>query len=211
LTPEFFIGFGESRWSKLLNFWQRGLSVVVASIGLVITAPLMAIMAILIKLDSSGPVFYIQSRSGLHGKPFSLVKFRTMNPVFPGREKSFWVSDNEERITRVGAWYRRLHLDELPQLLNILRGEMNLIGPRPHPTSNAALFRRQIPFYCQREVVRPGMTGWAQVRKGYANGLSEEIDKVRYDLYYIRNMSVRLDLRILAETVKDVLFGWKIR
>jgi lipopolysaccharide/colanic/teichoic acid biosynthesis glycosyltransferase len=111
------------------------------------------------------------------------------------------VCDNVHRITRVGRWLRRFRLDELPQLLNVLKGEMNLVGPRPHPISNYELFLEHIPHYRWRMVVRPGITGWAQVRYGYANGLGEETEKMRYDLYYLKHRGVGLDLRILLETL----------
>jgi lipopolysaccharide/colanic/teichoic acid biosynthesis glycosyltransferase len=107
----------------------------------------------------------------------------------------------------VGAWLRKFRLDELPQLVNILRGEMNLIGPRPHPVTNYNLFTEKIPYYSLRSILRPGMTGWAQIRFGYANNLEEELEKMRFDLYYIKNMSIWLDLRILLDTVRFVLFG----
>jgi len=115
--------------------------------------------------------------------------------------------DNIDRITRLGRWLRRFRLDELPQLVNVLRGEMNLIGPRPHPTSNHAIFMEHIAYYGLRSTVRPGVTGWAQVRYGYANNLEEETEKMRYDLYYIKNRSLWLDARIAIETIGIVLFG----
>ena len=111
------------------------------------------------------------------------------------------------RITRVGGMLRRYRLDELPQLVNMLRGDMNLVGPRPHPVSNQELFRQMIPYYALRSVVRPGMTGWAQIRYGYANNLEEETEKMRYDLYYIKHLSFWRDLRILIDTVKTIMFG----
>jgi lipopolysaccharide/colanic/teichoic acid biosynthesis glycosyltransferase len=120
---------------------------------------------------------------------------------------SEWARDNEHRVTRLGRWLRRYRLDELPQLINVLRGDLNLVGPRPHPMSNVQLFAKEIPYYSLRSVVRPGLTGWAQVRQGYANGLAEETEKMRYDLYYIKHMSAWLDLRILFETVHTVLAG----
>jgi lipopolysaccharide/colanic/teichoic acid biosynthesis glycosyltransferase len=120
---------------------------------------------------------------------------------------SEWVRDNSSRITRVGRWLRTFRLDELPQFVNILRGDMNLVGPRPHPGTNLALFREQIPYYAIRLAVRPGVTGWAQIRYGYANNLAEETEKMRYDLYYIKHLSLWFDLRILFDTVKIVLFG----
>ena len=180
-------------------------SVLLASVGLVICAPLLAALALLVKLDSAGPVLFVQPRAGRHGRPFGLLKFRTMHPT--DEAPSEWVMDNVHRITRVGRYLRRFRLDELPQLLNVLRGEMNLIGPRPHPVSNHATFMEHIAYYGLRSTVRPGVTGWAQVRYGYANNLEEETEKMRYDLYYIKNRSPWLDLRILFATVGIVLFG----
>jgi hypothetical protein len=120
---------------------------------------------------------------------------------------SEWVRDNENRITRVGGWLRRYRLDELPQLINVVRGDMNLVGPRPHPVSNFELFMEKIPYYSLRSIVRPGLTGWAQVCQGYANSLEEETEKMRYDLHYIKHMSLWLDLCILCRTVRIVLDG----
>jgi exopolysaccharide biosynthesis polyprenyl glycosylphosphotransferase len=183
----------------------RLFSVLLASIGLLLCAPLLAAIAVLVKLDSAGPVLFVQQRAGRHGRPFGLLKFRTMHPT--DEAPSEWVMDNIHRITRVGRYLRRFRLDELPQLLNVLRGEMNLIGPRPHPVSNHATFMEHIAYYGLRSTVRPGVTGWAQVRYGYANNLEEETEKMRYDLYYIKNRTPWLDLRILLATVGIVLFG----
>ena len=183
----------------------RLVSVIVAGAGLVLVAPLLAALAAAIKLDSCGPVFFVQERAGRDGRPFGLIKFRTMHPCAEARSE--WVMDNIDRITRLGRWLRRFRLDELPQLVNVLRGEMNLIGPRPHPTSNHEVFTTRIAYYGVRSSVRPGVTGWAQVRYGYANNLDEETEKMRYDLFYIKNRSVWLDARILIETVGIILFG----
>jgi exopolysaccharide biosynthesis polyprenyl glycosylphosphotransferase len=183
----------------------RIVSMVVAAIGLVLVAPLLATLAIAIKIDSRGPVLFVQQRAGHNGRTFGLIKFRTMHPATGTRSE--WVTDNLDRITPTGRWLRRFRLDELPQLLNVLRGEMNLIGPRPHPASNHAIFTEEIAYYGLRNSVRPGVTGWAQVRYGYANNLEEETEKMRYDLFYIKNRSVWLDLRILVETVGIVVFG----
>jgi lipopolysaccharide/colanic/teichoic acid biosynthesis glycosyltransferase len=142
-------------------------------------APVLVALALAIKLDSRGSVFFIQERAGRDGKPFGLIKFRTMHPCTEARSE--WVMDNIDRITRLGRWLRRFRLDELPQLVNVLRGEMNLIGPRPPPTSNHAVFMEHIAYYGLRSTVRPGVTGWAQVRYGYANNLDEETEKMRYD------------------------------
>jgi exopolysaccharide biosynthesis polyprenyl glycosylphosphotransferase len=193
--------------------WSLGL--MVALLGLVALAPLFALAALAIRLDSRGPVLFVQPRVGRGGRVFSLVKFRTMHPA--ANVPSEWARDNERRLTRVGRWLRKFRLDELPQLLNIARGDMNWVGPRPHPASNLAMLvlvarntpecGEPIPFYALRSLVRPGLTGWAQVRYRYANDLDEEIEKLRYDLHYIKHRSFWLDLRILVETVTVVLRG----
>jgi lipopolysaccharide/colanic/teichoic acid biosynthesis glycosyltransferase len=184
---------------------KRALSLIAAMFALLIFAPAMVVIALLIKLDSRGPVFFVQERIGLHGRRFRLIKFRSMLPE--GSSTSQWARDNADRITRVGVWLRRFHLDELPQFINILRGDMELVGPRPHPLSNYQLFEREIPHYSLRYEIRPGLTGWAQVRNGYANDLAGEMEKMRYDLYYLTNQSLALDLRIILETSKIVLLG----
>jgi exopolysaccharide biosynthesis polyprenyl glycosylphosphotransferase len=183
----------------------RIVSVLGAIAGLVICAPLLVAIGIAIALDSRGPMFFIQQRTGRNGRPFGLLKFRTMHPC--DEPRSEWVSDNVDRITGVGHYLRRFRFDELPQLVNVLRGEMNLVGPRPHPVTNQAVFMEKIAYYGLRSTVRPGVTGWAQIRYGYANNLAEETEKMRYDLYYIKNRSLWLDVRIMLETVATVLFG----
>jgi exopolysaccharide biosynthesis polyprenyl glycosylphosphotransferase len=205
LTPSNLISSKDFRKSHLDLAFGHALSLLVSAIGLIVLAPLFALIAVALKLDSPGPIFFVQDRVGAGGHRFKLRKFRTMRPA--DGTTSEWVRDNGDRITRVGAWLRRYRLDELPQLINILRGEMNLVGPRPHPVSNVGLFTEHIPFYSLRSVVRPGLTGWAQVCQGYANGLEEETEKMRYDLYYIKHMSAWLDLRILFRTVRSVLCG----
>jgi exopolysaccharide biosynthesis polyprenyl glycosylphosphotransferase len=212
MTPSYllFSGFfcGSIRTRPRQEAIARALSVAVALVGLVIAAPLILIIAALIKLDSPGPALFVQERVGFYGKPFRLLKFRTMR--VDKKTSSEWVCDNADRITRVGRWVRKFWLDELLQFVNILRGDMNLVGPRPHPVSNYELFSRNIPYYSLRGTVRPGLTGWAQLRNGYANNLEEETEKMRYDLYYIKNRSLWFDLRIILETVKVVLFGLKV-
>ena len=183
----------------------RTISLVVGTIGLLLCAPLMALIAVAIKLESRGPVLFVQDRVGKNGQRFGLLKFRTMRDS--AERQSEWVQDNEHRITRLGKWLRRFRLDELPQLVNVLKGEMNLVGPRPHPTCNRKSFTDHIAYYQIRSSVRPGVTGWAQVRYGYANNLEEETEKMRYDLYYIKNRSLWLDARILLRTVLVVIRG----
>ena len=205
LTPSNLIFSKAFRKSALEIAIGRAISLAVAVTGVVVLAPLLVMIALVIKLDSPGPVLFVQNRVGLGGRPFRLLKFRSMQPT--ASAASEWVRDNGDRITRVGKWLRKIRLDELPQFWNIIRGDMNLVGPRPHPVSNFELFAENIPYYSLRAVVRPGVTGWAQIRHGYANNLEEETEKMRYDLFYIKHLSVRLDLRILFDTVKIVVFG----
>jgi exopolysaccharide biosynthesis polyprenyl glycosylphosphotransferase len=183
----------------------RLVSMIVAALALLLFAPLLLALAIAIKLDSNGPILFVQERAGKNGKPFGLLKFRTMHPCASARSE--WVVDNLDRITRLGRWLRRFRLDELPQFVNVLRGEMNLIGPRPHPVGNHAIFMDQIAYYGLRSTVRPGVTGWAQIKYGYANNLDEETEKMRYDLFYIKNRSLWLDARIILETIAIMIFG----
>ncbi len=183
---------------------RRAMSIVSALLGLVLTFPLLVLIALAVKIDSRGPAFFVQPRLGHRGRRFDLVKFRTMHVA---EHTSEWAGDNVGRITRVGYWLRKFRIDELPQFLNVLRGDMNLVGPRPHPVSNHDLFLKNIPYYVLRCSIRPGITGWAQVQYGYADNLAEETAKMRYDLYYVKYMSIALDLGILLSTVGTVLFG----
>ena len=205
LAPSHLVSSPEFRKSHLDLAFGHALSLIVSAAALMALAPLFAVIALIIRLDSRGPVLFVQDRIGWRGRRFRLFKFRTMRPS--SEPRSEWARDNEDRVTRIGRWLRKYRLDELPQLINVVRGELNLVGPRPHPVCNFELFARGIPFYSLRSVVRPGLTGWAQVRQGYANGLEEETEKMRYDLYYIKHMSLWLDLRILSRTIPMVLFG----
>ena len=205
LTPSHLIFSNDFKKSRLQLASGRALSLMAATAGLVVGAPLLALIALAIKLDSRGPVLFVQERVGKHARTFKLIKFRTMHPTT--HAASQWVRDNNHRVTRVGKCLRKFRFDELPQFINILRGDLNLVGPRPHPVSNFDLFLKEIPYYALRSVVRPGVTGWAQIRYGYANDLSEETEKMRYDLYFIKHLSLWLDLRILIDTVKTVLFA----
>jgi exopolysaccharide biosynthesis polyprenyl glycosylphosphotransferase len=205
LKPSWLIASRDFRKTHGDLAFGHALSLVVSAAAVVALAPVFAVLAIAIVIDSPGPVFFVHERAGLRGRPLRLLKFRTMRAA--EGPTSEWVRDNHHRVTRLGKWLRRFRLDELPQLINVLRGEMNLVGPRPHPVSNVALFNAEIPYYALRSTVRPGLTGWAQVYQGYANSLDEETEKMRYDLYYIKHMSAWLDLRILCLTVWIVLSG----
>jgi exopolysaccharide biosynthesis polyprenyl glycosylphosphotransferase len=205
LYPSHLIYSDQLRRSRTQSAIQRVISVVLSAIGIVLSVPLLAAIALLVKLDSPGPVLFMQERSGKDSHQFLLLKFRTMHP--DTTRASEWVRDNGDRITRVGRWLRKFRLDEVPQLFNVLLGDMNLIGPRPHPVSNHTLFMDHIPFYAFRSMVLPGITGWAQVRYGYANSLEEETEKMCYDLYYIKYASLWMDVQILLRTVKVVILG----
>jgi exopolysaccharide biosynthesis polyprenyl glycosylphosphotransferase len=215
MTPSSLIFSRNFRPSQASLAVARIVSMLAVFIGLIVFAPLYGLIAAAIRLDSRGPILFTQERIGLGGRSFKILKFRTMlEATGPHSE---WARDNDDRITRVGRVLRKYRLDELPQFINILRGDMNLIGPRPHPVSSYEVLEmvsrnlpecgEPIPYYALRCSVRPGMTGWAQVRYRYANDLVEEIEKLRYDLYYIKHYSLWLDIRILFETVRIVLLG----
>jgi len=216
LTPMNMMNFGANRPSTAHQVCAEWAGRSMALIALVLGAPLLALIAVAIKITSRGPVLFIQNRVGAHGRPFPLIKFRTMRTGPTPRSE--WECDNRDRVTGLGACLRAFRLDELPQLVNVLRGEMSLIGPRPHPASNQELFtlvgrnlidRTGVPVSCYalRGLVRPGLSGWAQVRYRYANNLEEEMEKLRYDLYYVKHQSMWFDLRILVETLRPLLRG----
>lgn len=207
LTPSQLIFSRGFRKTRLQFALRRLVSFGAALAGLVLTAPLMALLALAIKLDSPGPILFIQERAGRGNQAFRLVKFRTMHEKLVEPADTIWDRDDSSRITRVGRWIRKFRLDELPQLWNMLRGDMDLVGPRPEIMDNVRTMTELIPYYSLRHVVRPGMTGWAQVRYGYSVTLAEVTEKMRYDLFYIKQMSFWLDLRILFDTVKIVLIG----
>lgn len=196
-------GFRAARRARIV---KRGFDMVMASIGLILAAPLMALTALAIRLDSPGPTFYRQERVGKGGNVFTLWKFRSMR-VDAERDMPVWAADADDRVTRVGRVIRFTRLDELPQLWNVLRGEMSLVGPRPERPFFVEQLAAQIPFYNTRHVVQPGITGWAQVKYRYGSSVEDAMEKLRYDLYYIKHLSIGFDLTILIDTVKVVLFG----
>lgn len=172
--------------------------------------PVMLITALAIKLDSEGPVLFKQDRVGKEGKFFVLYKFRSMriNSEISG---SKFADEDDERITKLGKFIRKFRIDELPQFWNVIKGDMSLVGPRPEQEEFVTRFDREIPFYSYRHKVRPGITGWAQVRDGYAASLESTRKKLEYDLYYVKNLSLSLDLLIVYATIKTVLTGFGSR
>jgi len=175
-------------------------------VGLILLSPFILVISILIKIDSRGPVFYNQERVGERGKIFKLLKFRSMveNAEANG---PVWAEQDDKRITRVGRWMRKWRLDEVPQMFNVLKGDMSFVGPRPERSFFVEKLRKEIPFYDQRFSVRPGVTGWAQIKYRYGASKEDALEKLKYDLYYIKNLSLLYDLLIIFETIKVVLFG----
>lgn len=188
------------------RFAKRTFDILASSMLLIVTAPLMLLAAIAVKVDSRGPVFYRQERVGLGGRPFYCVKFRSMRTDAESDGVARWASKNDSRVTRVGAWMRKTRIDELPQLFTVLKGEMSIVGPRPERPEFVAQLSEQIPFYDLRHGVKPGVTGWAQVRYTYGASVEDARKKHQFDLYYLKNNSIWLDLQILVETVTVVLF-----
>jgi sugar transferase (PEP-CTERM system associated) len=185
---------------------KRVVDVVISAIGLVLLMPLCLLIGLLIKIDSPGPVFYKQMRVGLCRQPYMIWKFRSM---YNDAEQSGprWAEKQDSRVSRVGRILRNLRVDELPQLFNVLKGEMSLVGPRPERPEFVKELRKNIPYYDIRHTVRPGVTGWAQIRFRYGASAQDAHTKLQYDLYYVKNMTLGLDLRILTETMRVVLFG----
>ena len=190
-----------------LNLAKRSLDIVLALFILAVTFPLHLVVAMLIKLTSRGPVFYSQIRTGMFDQPFVIFKYRSMRVDAEKDGKPQWAKDKDPRITWIGKLLRRSRFDELPQLINVLKGQMSLIGPRPERPHFTQMFKEQIPYYFLRHSVRPGLTGWAQVKYQYSNSLEDGYEKLKYDLYYIKNFSLSLDLRIMLDTIKVIITG----
>lgn len=206
LKPSFLIFSSGFRRKPVLMRLKRLGDVLGAGAGLLILSPLLALIALCVKLDSPGPVFYRQMRVGLHGRPYVMLKFRSMRNDAEAQGVQ-WAVQGDPRITTLGRWLRMLRVDELPQLLNVLKGEMSLVGPRPERPHFVQALRKEIPYYDLRHTVRPGITGWAQICFHYAGSLEDSQMKLQYDLYYVKNLSLMLDLRIMARTLNVVLKG----
>lgn len=206
LRPSWIIFSGGSKRSRFWFFIRRVLNMTAAAIGLVLTSPIWVLTAIAIKLESPGPVFYKQERVGKNGRTFMVIKFRSMREDAE-KDGPVWASAKDNRITRVGNFIRKVRIDELPQLINVLRGEMSLVGPRPERPFFVEQLTQQIPFYSQRHLVEPGLTGWAQVKYDYGASVEDALQKLQFDLYYIKNASLFFDLWIVFQTIKIVLFG----
>ena len=207
LYPSWLIFADGFRFSASFMVIRRIISVLASSVILLLVLPVIPFVILAIKFDSSGPILYRQKRVGLGGKVFYCYKFRTMRQDAEADTGATWALDNDPRITRFGHFLRTVRLDEIPQLWCVLKGDMGFVGPRPERPEFVEMLAREIPFYEVRNAVRPGITGWAQVRYKYGNTVEDSKEKLQYDLYYIKNMSLGLDLMIMFQTIKIVLLG----
>ena len=207
LRPSWFLSCEGFRRSRAQRALKRSADLVLSVAGLLLSAPLMLAVAAAIRLDSKGDVLYRQRRVGFRGRPFEMLKFRSMRADAELESGPQWACRDDPRITRAGKYLRRFRLDELPQFINALRGEMSVVGPRPERPEMVDLLRQRIPYYDERHAERPGITGWAQVQYGYGASLDDALRKLEFDLFYLKNLSPLLDLLILLETGRIVLFG----
>jgi len=206
VKPSWFIFEEGFRRSWLTALLKRTGDLAFALIGLILSAPVMAAVALAVRLDSPGPILYRQARVGYKGRLFQVLKFRSMR-VDAERGGAQWASTNDSRVTRVGKHLRKFRLDELPQFINVIRGDMSFVGPRPERPEFVDQLREQIPYYDERHSMRPGVTGWAQVQYPYGASIEDAFRKLEYDLFYLQNLSFPFDCMIILATVRTVLFG----
>ena len=207
INPDWLIFSRGFRIPKRIRIVKRIVDVLVSSVMLVLLLPLIIFVAILIKIDSKGPVFFSQERVGEKRNPFNIYKFRSMVVDAEQRTGPKWATDDDDRITRVGSVIRKLRIDEIPQLWNVLKSEMSFVGPRPEREFFVKELEEQIPYYGERFIVKPGITGWAQVNYGYGASVDDAIEKLNYDLFYTKNFSIFMDFLIIVRTVKIIIFG----
>jgi sugar transferase (PEP-CTERM system associated) len=188
-------------------YWQSIYSLAIAVVAVILVSPIMLLVALAVKLTSRGPVLYRQKRVGKHDGVFVLYKFRSMYADAEAGSGAVWAKKDDPRITTIGKWLRRLRLDELPQLLNVVRGEMSIVGPRPERPEFVKELEKKVPYYRQRHCVKPGITGWAQINHKYSDTLEDTITKLEYDLYYIKNLAPALDAYIMFHTAKVMLLS----
>jgi sugar transferase (PEP-CTERM system associated) len=206
LQPSWLIFSDGFRQGWVVNTVKRSFDIVVSAIMLLLTMPVLLVTALLIKLESPGPVLYRQERVGLRGRTFVLLKFRSMRADAERDGTPQWAAERDPRVTRIGAFIRKVRLDELPQLINVLCGDMSFIGPRPERPFFVDQLSASIPFYKERHAVKPGISGWAQINYPYGASLEDARQKLAYDLYYVKNRTIFLDLLILVQTVRVILF-----
>ena len=206
LRPSWLIFTGRGRQAKVAELSRNVVHWLVALIGAILSLPIVLVTAVLIKLESKGPIFYKQERVGKNGRTFVLTKFRSMR-VDAEQAGPVWASKKDNRTTRVGRIIRKIRVDEIPQFWNILKGEMSFVGPRPERPHFVAQLAEEIPFYEQRHLIAPGLTGWAQIKYPYGASIEDARQKLQYDLFYIKNHGLFLDAIIMFETIKIILFG----
>ena len=206
MRPSWLIFSGRGRQAPLNHFTRVAMHRIVAFIGALLSLPVAIITAILIKLDSPGPVLFKQERVGKNGRAFIIMKFRSMR-VDAERDGPVWAKTGDDRTTRVGRIIRKIRVDEIPQFWNILKGDMNFVGPRPERQHFVEQLAQEIPYYEQRHLIAPGLTGWAQIKYPYGASIEDARQKLQYDLYYIKNQSLILDAAIMFETIKTILFS----
>ncbi len=206
LQPSWLIFGGGFDQSFIRTFMKRGFDLVCSTIILILAFPLMLLAALAVKLEDRGPVFYSQERVGKDGKTFFVHKFRSMRVDAEKGGKPQWAAQNDPRVTRVGNFMRKTRIDELPQILNVFKGEMSFVGPRPERPYFVEQLIEVVPYYNVRHSIKPGVTGWAQVRYGYGSSAEDALQKLQYDLYYVKNNSLFLDVLVLIDTLKVVLF-----
>ncbi len=207
VNPSWFVfsdGFHRSKW---IDFLKRVMDLAAATIGLIVSMPIMIVVALLVRLESKGPIIFRQTRVGRMGKCFEVLKFRSMSVDAEKANGAQWASENDPRVTRVGKLLRKYRLDELPQFINVIRGEMSFVGPRPERPYFVNELRKTIPYYDERHSVRPGLTGWAQVQYSYGSSIEDAFNKLEYDLFYLQNMSLTFDFAISFQTIRIVFGG----
>lgn len=209
VNPGWLIFSSGFRTSPFRRFNKRLVDILVSATLLLVLWPIMLLVALAIKLEDGlrAPVFYRQQRVGRSDEPISVLKFRSMTVNAEAEGGAVWATSEDKRITRVGKWLRISRVDELPQVLNVLRGQMSLVGPRPERPEFVAGLKESIPYYSERHVLHPGVTGWAQLKYGYGASEEDAIEKLQYDLYYVKNQSLMLDILIILQTVEVVLWG----
>jgi sugar transferase (PEP-CTERM system associated) len=211
ITPNWLIFSQGFHRTSLFSFCKRIVDVALSVTGLLLTLPFFPVIALAIKLDSKGPVFFRQLRVGNREKQFMLYKFRSMRQDAEQLSGAVWAEKNDPRVTGFGSFLRNSRIDEIPQLINVLKGNMSFVGPRPERPEFVEKLKQIIPYYSKRHFIRPGLTGWAQVRYPYGASVEDAVEKLRYDLYYVKNITPFLDTLIFFETIKVVLFGRGVR
>lgn len=207
LRPSWLVFEDGFRIGRLGQIAKRGLDIAVSASLLILFAPVLLLTALLIKLDSPGPVFYRQTRVGLNGEPYSILKFRSMVQDAEKDGRAQWAKSGDARVTRVGAIIRKARIDEIPQAINVLKGDMSFVGPRPERPVFVDQLAAEIPYYAERHRVKPGITGWAQINYPYGSSVEDAREKLKYDLYYIKHQSLVFDIVIIMQTVRIVLFA----